>query len=111
MPSNEAGLTLRFYLIIDFERDPSAGFIMLVYLQFDAPYLAQDGRWYWMARSKGQRQSVLYRSAGENLPSAGENGLDDLEATSEIFIDVCTCLGLRLSCIVVDSDTIYRSTL
>lgn len=108
MPSNEAGHTLRSYLIPDLERNPSVGFITPVSLQFDAPYLAQDGRWYWMARSKDQRQSVLYRSAGAKFPSAGENGLDDLEATSEIFIDVCTYLFLKLSCMTTGPDTICR---
>lgn len=106
MLSKEAVHTLRFYLI--FELSPSVSFIMSVSLQFDAPYLAEDSRWYWMACSKGQRQSVLYRSAGAKLPSAGENGLDDLEAMSEIFINVCICLS-RLSCIATGLDTIYRS--
>jgi hypothetical protein len=61
----------------------------LLSCKFDAPYLAHDLRWYWMARSGTQKQPVVYRSASAKLPNAGADGRQDLEAISELFFDVC----------------------
>jgi hypothetical protein len=41
-----------------------------------------------MARSGSQKQPAVYRSSSVILPYAGEDGLGDLEAESELFFDV-----------------------